>query len=151
MAKPMITLIGLGVTGSSIGLALQRGETGFEIVGHDRDPEAAQAARKQNAVNRTEWNLHRAAENAGLIVLAVPLNEVADTVAHLTDDLKPGAMLITLGSLLQPLLTAADAHVPEHAHFVVGHPVLPSVGGPLTPSDDALYRGYLRPRTRSAH
>lgn len=140
MAKPIITLIGLGLTGSSIGLALQRGDTGYEIVGHDRDPEVSQAARKQNAINRIEWNLHRAAENAGLVILALPLSEVVETVSHLTEDLKPGTMLIALGSLLQPLLSAADAHVPEHAHFVAGHPVLPNAGGSHTPSG-ALFAG----------
>lgn len=134
MPKPVITVIGLGLTGSSIGLALQRSETGFEIVGHDRDPEAAQAARKQNAVARVEWNLHRAVENAGLVILALPLGEVEETATHLTEDLQPGVMLLALGSLLQPLLTAAEAHVPAHAHFVAGHPVLPNAGGVQTPS-----------------
>ena len=43
MAKPAITIIGLGLTGASLGQALQRQESEFEIIGHDRDPQAAQA------------------------------------------------------------------------------------------------------------
>ncbi len=59
MAKPIITIIGLGLTGTSMGLALQREAGEFEIVGHDKLPEVAQAACKAGAVQRTEWNLFR--------------------------------------------------------------------------------------------
>ena len=75
MAKPIITIIGLGVTGTSLGLALQRSEGNFEIVGHDKSPEASQQARQLGAVQRAEWNLHRACEGAELIVLATPIDQ----------------------------------------------------------------------------
>ena len=132
MAKPKITIIGLGVTGASMGLALQREETDFEIVGHDKSQEATGAARKLNAVNRTEWNLHSACENADLIITAVPLLELDELYGQIAEDLKPGCMVLGVVSLMQPALAIADRHMPEHAHFVAGHPVLTGVGGSLT-------------------
>ena len=83
MAKPIISIIGLGLTGTSVGLGLQRTPGEFEIVGHDKDPDATGAAKKLGAINRGEWNLHRAYENADLVVLAVPLSELDELLGHM--------------------------------------------------------------------
>ena len=132
MAKPAITIIGLGLTGTSLGLALQRRETEFEIIGHDKDPHAAQAARKLGAVHRTEWNLHASCENSDLIVTAVPLAEMDELYGQIAEDIKPGCLVFGIVSLVQPAIAIGDRHVPDHAHFVAGHPVLSGVGGTLT-------------------
>ncbi|NJN81577.1 MAG: prephenate dehydrogenase/arogenate dehydrogenase family protein [Caldilineaceae bacterium] len=131
MAKASITIIGLGVTGASLGLALQRQETSFEIVGHDKEMDAAHAARKQGAVNRTEWNLFSACEDASLIVLAVPLGEVGGLFELLADTLEPGTMILTLSSVMQPVIDLAARHLPEHKNFIVAHPILSGIGGAL--------------------
>jgi prephenate dehydrogenase len=132
MAKPKITIIGLGVTGASMGLALQREETDFEIVGHDKTQEATANARKLGAVNRTDWNLHSACEDADLVITAVPLLELDELYSQIAEDLKPGSMVLGVVSLMEPALTVAARHIPEQAHFVAGHPVLTGVGGTLT-------------------
>lgn len=136
MSKPIITIIGLGLTGTSMGLALQRGETTFEIVGHDKSPDAAQNARKLGAVQRVEWNLFRSMSGAELIVVAVPLDELAELYKLIGEELQPGTLVFTLSSLLQSALDLAGRHLPEHAHFVAGHPVVTGVGGGLSPRAD---------------
>ncbi len=136
MAKPFITIIGLGLTGTSLGLALQRNEPNFDVVGHDKSPEVAQAAKRANAVQRNEWNLHRACEGADLIVLAVPLDQVRAVMALIGEDLKAGTLLLAVGSLLQPMLDAAKAVLPNHQHLVVGRPVIAAVGSSPTPQAD---------------
>ncbi len=136
MAKPTITIIGLGLTGASLGLALQRTESNFEVVGHDKNPEATQAARKLGAVQRTEWNLHAACAGASLIVLAVPLGELQALLTHMREDLQPNTLVLTLVNVMQPALVLAEQQLPGHTHFVVGHPVLSGIGGPLTARAD---------------
>ena len=61
-------------------MRLGRANSPVEVVGHDKVPEAAQAARKANAVQRVEWNLFAACANASVIVLAMPLREVDETL-----------------------------------------------------------------------
>src|SRR5688572_12549363 len=112
MAKPIITIIGLGLVGASMGLGLQRETGNFEIAGHDRQPEIAQEARKMGAVNRTEWNLFNACEGAELILLAVPLPELDAVLTLLADELKPGTLVFAVGNLLQPAIAIADKHLP---------------------------------------
>jgi prephenate dehydrogenase len=136
MAKPIITIIGLGLTGTGMGLGLQREAGDFEIVGHDKLPEAAQAARKAGAVHRTEWNLYRACEGAEMLVIAVPLSELAELFKLLAEDLKPGTLVFAITGLLQPAVALADQWLPAGVHFVAGHPVLTGVGGMLQPRAD---------------
>ncbi len=131
MAKPKITLIGLGLIGASLGLAFQRQETEFDIVGHDKSPEATQRARKLNAVHRTEWNLHASCENADMIITTVPLAAMDELYGQIAEDIKPGCLVFGIASLVEPAIAIGDRHVPDHAHFIVGHPVLSGVGGTL--------------------
>jgi prephenate dehydrogenase len=150
MAKPKITIIGLGVTGASMGLALQKEEADFEIVGHDKSQDAVAAARKAGAVNRTDWNLHGACENADLLITAVPLLELDELYAQIAEDLKPGCMVLGVVSLMEPAIAAADRSIPEHAHFVAGHPVLTGVGGALSMRAD-LFQDVVFSLASSVH
>ena len=102
MAKPIITILGLGTLGASLGLALQRSAAQAEIVGHDKVPEASQLARKNNVVQRVEWNLHAACEPASLIVLAMPVGEIAETLELIREDVQPNALVFVLSDVLQP-------------------------------------------------
>ncbi len=136
MTKPIITIIGLGLTGTSIGLGLQRSENNFELVGHDKEHTAVQTARKLGAVHRTEWNLHAACAGADLIVLAVPLGELNDLFTHIGEDLKPTCLVFPLVNVMQPAIAVAAQQLASHSHFVVGHPVLAGVGGLLSPRAD---------------
>jgi prephenate dehydrogenase len=136
MAKPIITLIGLGTIGSSIGLALQRAAGNFEVVGHDKDGEATQRARRLNAVQRTDWNLHNACDGADMVVLAVPLSSLPELFTHIREDLKPETLILILVNVLQPALELAKTHLSGQRHIVVGHPILTGIGGLLMPRAD---------------
>lgn len=132
MAKPIITIIGLGVVGTSIGLALQRQPGNFEIVGHDKELDANNRARKSGAVQRSEWNLHNACDGASMIVLALPLNELRETLGHIREDLRPDTLIFAVTDVLQPALDSATELLPEQTHCVAGHPILTGIGGTLT-------------------
>ena len=76
MAK--IALVGTGLIGGSIGLALTR--AGVEIVGFDRDPERAERARELGAVSAVASTLADAVAGVDAVVVAVPVSVVADVV-----------------------------------------------------------------------
>lgn len=139
MANPRVTLIGLGLTGSSLGLALMQSGSPLEIVGHDKEPTIAQEARRRNAVHRVEWNLYKACESASMIVLAIPLNEVEATLELLRGDIPPTTMVLVLNGVLGPVLRLLATKLPTHTNAVVGHVILNGVGSQLTPRAD-LFR-----------
>jgi prephenate dehydrogenase len=94
MSKPRIAIVGLGLIGSSIGLALSREQRDFEIVGHDKSNTAASQAKKLGAVDKVEWNLINACEGAGLVILALPLGAIRETMQALAGELATGAVVL---------------------------------------------------------
>jgi prephenate dehydrogenase len=124
VTKPIVSIIGLGQRGAGVGLALQREPGTFAVVGHDKSPEAAQIAKRQGAIQRIEWNLHRAVEGADLVVATVPLQELDELLKLIGEDLKQGALVLAMTPLLQPAILAAERHLPRSVHFVAGRPVL---------------------------
>jgi prephenate dehydrogenase len=136
MAKPIISIIGLGLTGASLGLALQQEPGNFEIVGHDKDLGASNEARRIGAVQRTTWNLHNACEGADMIILATPFSALQDLFSHIREDLRPETLVLAAVNVMQPAIALAAALLPPQSHIVVGHPILPGVGGMLTPRAD---------------
>ena len=115
-----------------MGLALQKEEGNFVIVGHDRDPDAARAATRAGAIQRSEWNLHNACDGADLIILAVPLSELAELFAHIKEDLRPETVVFSTVNVLRPAIQLAETHLSSETHFVAGHPVLVGIGAPLS-------------------
>lgn len=136
MAKSRIAIIGLGLTGSSLGAAIQREPLDFEVVGHDREPEAAAAAKRMGAVQRTEWNLHNACNQASLVIAATPVQELPELLEQIHEDLSEGAVIFAISDVMQPVLDFARRVLPPHIHFVVGHPIYTGLGSVLEPRAD---------------
>ncbi|HEX2738249.1 MAG TPA: prephenate dehydrogenase/arogenate dehydrogenase family protein, partial [Acidimicrobiia bacterium] len=78
-----VALIGTGLVGGSVGLALVR--AGVEVVGFDRDDARAAAALARGAVTETAAELAMAVVGADLVLVAVPVSMVADVVVAVLD------------------------------------------------------------------
>jgi prephenate dehydrogenase len=134
MSKPRITIVGLGLIGGSIGLALHQTGNDYEVVGHDREHTVASQARKRGAVSKAEWNLISACEGADLIVLATPVMAVKETLTAIAPYLKPGCLVTDTASIKGPVMAWAQEILPETVHFVGGDPIISqeaSTGGSL--------------------
>ena len=128
MSKPRITIVGLGFIGGSIGLALHQAEVEFEIIGHDRERVAANQARKIGAVDKADWNLISACEDADLIVMAIPVGGIKDTLAATGPYLKSGCLITDTASIKAPVVEWAEEILPEEVHFVGGDPIVGNAG-----------------------
>jgi prephenate dehydrogenase len=122
MADFQITIVGLGTIGASMGLALRQASQEITIVGHDKEPTVAGAARKAGAVHRTDWNLPNACRGASMIILALPLPAVRDTLAAIAPDLAEGCLVTDTAPLKAPVLAWVKELLPDHAAFVGGNP-----------------------------
>jgi len=126
-----ITIVGLGLTGRSIGLGLKQQPGGgkakqaaYQIVGHDKDSNTARAAAKLGCVDATDWNLINACDGVDLVVICTPLLGIQDTLRALAQDLKPGCVVMDTASLKAPVLDWARACLPPTVHFVGGHLII---------------------------
>jgi prephenate dehydrogenase len=146
MSKPRITIVGLGLIGGSIGLALCQTGNDYEVVGHDREHAVAGKARKLGAVGKTEWNLVSACEEADLIIVATPVMAIKETLTAIASYLKPGCLITDTASIKGPVMAWAKEILPDTVNFVGGSPIVSQEGTLPTGIEGAradLFQGGL--------
>jgi prephenate dehydrogenase len=125
MAIERIAILGTGLLGTSVGLALR--ENGFKgnISGWDRDPKQLQIALERGAVTQTAGDALFATRNADLIVLSGPVFAIVGWMEQLSACLRPGQLLTDVGSTKRKITVAAERwfNQPGHAGFLPGHPM----------------------------
>lgn len=119
-----ITIIGLGQTGASLGLALAAHKDKVFTVGHDKEFGAEQQAKKMGAVDKTVHNLPSSVEGAGLVVLALPVHQVRETLEFIARDLKRDTVVMDLSPVKAGVAQWAAEILPQGIHYVG---VVPSI------------------------
>jgi prephenate dehydrogenase len=128
-ARRIVTVIGLGAVGQTLGLALARVRANYRILGHDRDADRVKAALQAGAIDQGRWNVRDAVAEADLVVLTEPLDQLIETLAVVAEAVPAGALITDTASTKAPVLAAARRLVPEGVSFIGGHPVLRRVPG----------------------
>jgi prephenate dehydrogenase len=137
-APRRVALVGTGLIGGSVGLALRR--AGAEVIGYDPDTARAERARVVGAVDLLASSVKEIAARVDVVVVAVPVAAVASVVVEALD---AGAPLVTdVGSVKQPVVAAVEAERPDDApRFVGGHPMAGSEQEGLDGARDDLFAG----------
>jgi prephenate dehydrogenase len=141
MSDFTITIIGAGVIGASIGLALKQQPDPPRLLVHDKELALAQQAVKMGAFDKAEWNLINACDPANLIILAIPVSGVRATLAALASELAPGVVITDTCVSKQPVMAWADELLPDHVHFVGGNPIVHPQGAGLKHASAHLFQG----------
>jgi prephenate dehydrogenase len=128
MSDFTVTIVGTGLIGTSLGLALKQHQDAPRLVGHDKELARARAAAKMGAFDKAEWNLINACEQADLIILAIPLSGIRPTLEAIADYLKPGVVISDTSVSKVSTLAWAKELLPAHAHFVGGNPIVHAPG-----------------------
>jgi len=113
-----ITIIGLGQVGASIGLALKEQEASVHIMGHDKDTRSAKAAQEAGAVDTHKYNLSDSVRDARIVVLALPLAEVRETLELIGPDLQEGTLVIDTAPSKGTVESWAKELVPQGCFYV---------------------------------
>jgi prephenate dehydrogenase len=142
MAQSRIAIIGTGLIGTSLGLALAaRKDRNYEIVGVDRDRANARQAKKMGAIDREVGSLEEALKGSGLVVIAVPVLGAKRILQEMGPYLEPNAIVTDTCSTKADILRWAGEFLPEIIHFVGGHPMAGrEQSGPGAASAD-LFKG----------
>jgi len=113
-----ITLLGLGQIGTSIGLALAAHQDQVSLTGHDKFPQQTRRAQKLGAVDKISFNLHASVEGADLVVLAMPLDQVRETLGFIAPDLRPEAVVMDTSPAKSAVAGWAAELLPAGRHYV---------------------------------
>lgn len=138
-----VTIIGLGLIGGSIGLALRRwsAENGnaLRVIGFDDDIDKQARAKRMGAVDDTEWSLAAAVSDADIVIVATPVGTMQDVFANIGEHLKAGTIVTDTGSTKADVMEWAKA-LPATVQFVGGHPMA-GKSESLEAADADLFRG----------
>lgn len=148
-------ILGLGLMGASLGLALRAAGLAAAVVGYDADPTAAERALARGAVDAIAATAGAVVVGADLVVLAAPVLALRALLGAIAPHLAPGAIVTDLGSTKVQVVAWAEELLPEPANFLGGHPMVGSERSGIEAAEPALYRGGLwcltpTPRTTQA-
>ncbi len=135
-----VSVLGLRQIGTSIGLALAKQKEQIRRVGFDRQAGTARQAEKMGAFDRIAANLRAAVENADIVILAVPLDEIRDTLQSIVPYLKEESVVMDTSPLKVSVAAWAKEILPPKCYFVS-----------ITPNLNPLYLDDLDHGPDSAH
>jgi prephenate dehydrogenase len=119
-----ISIIGLGLIGGSIGLALKKADwKQAEIIGYARRKEIASLAKKIGAVDRVELDLSSAVKKTDLVVVATPILTVKDIFSRIAPHLSDGCIVTDTASTKLEVMKWAEQLLPPESDFIGGHPM----------------------------
>ncbi len=128
---PTATVIGTGLIGASMGLALR--EQGWTVVGWDPSTEALESAFLRGAIDVRAENPESAWSETDLVVLAGPLGANLETLATMSTN----ALVTDVTSVKQPLVAVSPASL----RFVGGHPMAGREHAGPAAASASLFRG----------
>jgi len=119
-AKPLdtVAIVGTGLIGGAIGMAIRQRQLARRVIAVDRDPGAARRAVERGAADVS--GQMRAVADAELVFVAVPLDPLESVCRSVAANLSRGAILTDTGSVKVPVVTALERSTPN---FVGGHPM----------------------------
>jgi prephenate dehydrogenase len=143
-----MTIIGLGQIGTSVGLALAKHTDQIRRTGHDREMAIAKDAEKLGALDNVVLNLHKSVENADLVLLTVPVDEVRPLLEQIAPDLKEGAVVLDTSPIIAAHMQWAMDQFPPGRNFITYSPTinpiyLEEVGAGQSVAHDDLFHDSL--------
>ncbi|OGN97116.1 MAG: hypothetical protein A2Z77_06070 [Chloroflexi bacterium RBG_13_51_36] len=121
----LVAIIGLGLIGGSIGLALRQGgkRSKWEIVGYSRRQESVTNALSLGVIDRGETNLEDAAKQAEFVIIATPVLAVKEIFSKIAPHLRSGCIVTDVGSTKVQIMKWAAEILPPKVDFIGGHPM----------------------------
>ncbi|MCC6127215.1 MAG: prephenate dehydrogenase [Pirellulales bacterium] len=123
--KPLktVAIVGVGLIGGSIGLALRERKLAERVIGIGRRQESLRIARRVGAVTNTTVDLDKGVAEAELVVVCTPVGRIVEDVRKAAEHCPEGILITDAGSTKQDLVVALDGDLPRGCRFLGSHPL----------------------------
>jgi prephenate dehydrogenase len=121
-----VAIVGVGLIGGSIGLALRERKLARKIVGIGRRQSSLDAARTIGAIDHGVTSLSTGVAEAQLVVVATPVDTVVERVVHAAAVAPAAALITDVGSTKESIVSMIDAALATRRsgpRFVGSHPL----------------------------
>ena len=118
-----VSILGVGLLGGSIGLAIRSRTTDCKIAGYGHRLSTLETAMKIGAIDEAYPSPADAVQGADLVILCTPVGLLEEMLRQIGPHLQPGAIVTDVGSTKRSVVQAADQILQKTAHFVGSHPM----------------------------
>jgi len=118
-----IALVGIGLIGSSLALAIRRHGLAEHVAVSTRSAETLLRASQIGLGDSYHEDPTVAVSDADLVIVSVPVGASGAVARQIAGSLKPGAILTDVGSTKNSVIAQMRPHVPAGVHFIPGHPL----------------------------
>ena len=144
MAIRQITIVGTGLIGGSLALALRKAKFAGRIVGCDRES-TLEKARNRGAIDEGRANPGDAVQGSQVVVLATPVLAIVDLIERLGPALPARTLLTDVGSTKKAVVERAQKVFGKNAarRFLPGHPMAGKESSGIDGADADLFRNAV--------
>ncbi|HEX4054354.1 MAG TPA: prephenate dehydrogenase/arogenate dehydrogenase family protein [Tepidisphaeraceae bacterium] len=123
MLPRQLTILGVGLLGGSIGLAVRSAAPQCRIVGFGQRRAGLDHAVEIGAIDRFELDAAASVAGSDLVILCTPVGLFESILAQIGPALAPGALVTDVGSTKRSIARLGESHLPKGVEFVASHPM----------------------------
>jgi prephenate dehydrogenase len=137
-----VAILGTGLIGASVGLALKAARPGVQIAGYDASRDNLGRAQQLKAIDRRA-SLRDALENADLVIVSTPVGAMQALFEEMGPLLPVHALVMDTGSTKARVLEWAERLLPPGVRFIGGHPMAGKTTAGPDEADAGLFNGAV--------
>jgi prephenate dehydrogenase len=137
----VVAIVGVGLIGGSIGLALRERGMARRVIGVVRRPETARVAQERGAIDAATEDVRAGVGEADLVVLCPPVLTIPPLATTMAEALRPGTVVTDVGSTKEYLMREVMRRLPAACPFIGGHPMAGSERGGVEAARADLFVG----------
>ncbi len=118
-----VAIVGLGLIGGSLGMAIKRHRLARQVIGVSRKPSTLRRAKRRRAIDRGTTDATAAVRDAELVILATPVDAIVPSAKRLARSMRPGSILTDVGSSKGQIVKGLEGRLPHGVAFVGAHPL----------------------------
>lgn len=122
MQFEQVAIVGVGLIGGSVGMAIRARNLAQRVIGIDRNSRALDRAIELGAIESGSKELARACGSA-LVVFCTPVDRIAQGILEAAPHCRPGTLITDVGSTKGNIITTVTGKLPEGVEYVPAHPL----------------------------
>ncbi len=134
-----VAIIGVGLIGGSLALAIKKRKLANEVIGIARHKKTLSLARKMHAIDYGSQDIGKVCD-ADLVILAVPVNAIMELAPVISKIISPGCIVCDVGSTKRQIVSKLDKLLPD---YVGAHPLAGSQKQGVINSQANIFEGSL--------
>jgi prephenate dehydrogenase len=138
-----VAIVGVGLIGGSIGLALRQRGMAEQVIGIGRRQATLRAARRVGAVSHTTIDVAKGVADAELVIVCTPVGRIVEHAREAAKHCREGALITDAGSTKEAIVAALDNSLPRGCRFLGSHPLAGSEKNGPSHANAELFDGRV--------